>query len=91
MVGGAALASARWLTTRASAVASRVAAVLPQPVESLPPLPASVQAPVPGMTPFITPNADFYRIDTAVIVPQVTAEEWTLSFDGMVRRPFTIS
>ena len=91
VVGGAALASARWLTTRASAVASRVAAVLPQPIESLPPLPASVQAPVPGMTPFLTSNADFYRIDTAVIVPQVTAEEWTLSFDGMVRRPFTIT
>ena len=91
VVGGAALASARWLTTRASAVASRVAAVLPKAVEPLPPLPASVQAPVPGMTPFITPNADFYRIDTAVIVPQVTAEEWTLSFDGMVRRPFSIT
>jgi DMSO/TMAO reductase YedYZ molybdopterin-dependent catalytic subunit len=91
VVGGAALASARWLTTRASAVASRVAAVLPSPTEVLPPLPASVQAPVPGMTPFVTPNADFYRIDTAVLVPQVTAEEWTLSFDGMVRRPFTIT
>ena len=91
VIGGAALASARWLTTRASAVASRVAAVLPSPTEALPPLPASVQAPVPGMTPFVTPNADFYRIDTAVIVPQVTAEEWTLSFDGMVRRPFTIT
>ena len=91
VVGGAALASARWFTTRASAVASRVAAVLPQPVEALPPLPASVQAPVPGMTPFVTPNADFYRIDTAVIVPQVTAEEWTLTFDGMVRRPFTLT
>ena len=91
VVGGAALASARWLTTRASAVASRVAAVLPQPAETLAPLPASVQAPVPGMTPFITPNADFYRIDTAVIVPQVTSEEWTLSFDGMVRRPFSIT
>ena len=91
VVGGAALASARWLTTRASAVASRVAAVLPSPAEVLPPLPASVQAPVPGMAPFVTPNTDFYRIDTAVIVPQVTAEEWTLSFDGMVRRPFTIT
>ena len=91
VVGGVALASARWLTTRASAVASRVGAVLPRPVESLAPLPASVQAPVPGMATFITPNADFYRIDTAVIVPQVTAEEWTLSFDGMVRRPFTIT
>ena len=91
VVGGAALASARWLTTRASAIASRVAAVLPKAAEPLAPLPASVQAPVPGMTPFITPNSDFYRIDTAVIVPQVTAEEWTLSFDGMVLRPFTIS
>ena len=91
VVGGAALASARWLTTRASAVASRVAAVLPKPAETLGPLPAGVQAPVPGMAPFITPNADFYRIDTAVIVPQVTAEEWTLSFDGMVRRPFTLT
>jgi DMSO/TMAO reductase YedYZ molybdopterin-dependent catalytic subunit len=91
VVGGAALASARWLTTRASAVASRVAAVLPPPSEPLAALPANVQAPVPGMTPFVTPNADFYRIDTAVIVPQVTAEEWTLTFDGMVRRPFTLT
>lgn len=91
VVGGAAWTGARWLTNRASAVASRVAAVLPKPAETLPSLPASVQAPVPGMTPFITPNADFYRIDTAVIVPQVTAEEWTLTFDGMVRRPFTIT
>ena len=91
VLGGVALASARWLTNQASATASRLAAVLPGPVEALPPLPASVQAPVPGMPPFVTPNADFYRIDTAVIVPQVPAEEWTLTFDGMVRRPFTIT
>jgi DMSO/TMAO reductase YedYZ molybdopterin-dependent catalytic subunit len=91
VLGGVALASARWLTNQASAAASRLAAVLPRPAEALPPLPASVQAPVPGMPPFVTPNADFYRIDTAVIVPQVPAEEWTLTFDGMVRRPFTIT
>jgi DMSO/TMAO reductase YedYZ molybdopterin-dependent catalytic subunit len=91
VLGGAAWASARWLTNQASATASRLAAVLPRPVEALAPLPASVQAPVPGMPPFVTPNADFYRIDTALIVPQVPAEEWTLAFDGMVRRPFTIT
>ncbi len=91
VVGGAALASARWLTNRASATASRLATILPSPAEPLPALPAAVQAPVPGMTPFITPNSDFYRIDTAVIVPQVPAEEWSLTFDGMVRRPFTIT
>lgn len=91
VLSGAAWASARWLTDQASATASRLAAVLPRPVEALAPLPASVQAPVPGMPPFVTPNADFYRIDTALIVPQVPAEEWTLTFDGMVRRPFTIT
>jgi DMSO/TMAO reductase YedYZ molybdopterin-dependent catalytic subunit len=91
VLGGAALASARWLTNRASATASRLATILPSPAEPLPALPAAVQAPVPGMTPFITPNSDFYRIDTAVIVPQVPAEEWSLTFDGMVRRPFTIT
>lgn len=91
VLGGAALAGARWVTERASAVASRVSTRLPAPVEALPALPASVQAPVPGMTPFVTPTADFYRIDTAVIVPQVPAEEWSLAFDGMVRRPFTIT
>lgn len=90
-VGGASLAAARYLNDRASAVASRVRAILPAPVEPLPPLPESVQAPVAGMQPFITPNSDFYRIDTAVIVPQVMAETWSLTIDGMVDRPVTLT
>ena len=91
IVGAAAYAGARWVTDRASAVASRVSTLLPTPTEPLAPLPAAVQAPVAGMTPFVTPNPDFYRIDTAVIVPQVDAQDWSLTFDGMVRRPFTIT
>jgi DMSO/TMAO reductase YedYZ molybdopterin-dependent catalytic subunit len=91
VLAGVAWTGARWITDRTSATASRLAAVLPKPVEALPPLPATVQAPVPGMTPFITPTSDFYRIDTALIVPQVAAEDWTLTIDGMVRRPFTIT
>ena len=39
---------------------------------------------VEGMTPFITPNNDFYRIDTALAVPQITAESWRLKIHGMV-------
>ncbi len=31
----------------------------------------SVQLDVAGITPFVTPNADFYRIDTALTAPQV--------------------
>ena len=40
----------------------------PQP---LPPVPAGVSLDVAGVSPFITPNDDFYRIDTALIVPAV--------------------
>ncbi len=91
VVAAAATAGARWLGSQASAVASRLSAVLPTPAQPLPPVPAGVQAPVPGMPPFITPNSDFYRIDTAVVVPQVQSQDWTLTIDGMVGSPVTIT
>lgn len=36
------------------------------------------------MTPFTTPNPDFYRVDTALDLPRVTPEEWRLRIHGMV-------
>lgn len=86
-----AMAGAQFLGSRTSAVASRVTSRLPIPSSTAPALPAGVQAPITGIQPFVTPNANFYRIDTAVIVPQVQATDWSLSFSGMVRRPFTIT
>jgi DMSO/TMAO reductase YedYZ molybdopterin-dependent catalytic subunit len=38
-----------------------------------------------------TPNADFYRIDTAIIVPQVDPGDWSLTIDGRVGKPLTIT
>ena len=37
-----------------------------------------------GLTPFIVPNSDFYRIDTALSVPQVSKDDWSLRVHGMV-------
>ncbi len=37
-----------------------------------------------GLASYITPNADFYRIDTALTVPQVAPDDWTLRITGMV-------
>jgi sulfite oxidase len=53
----------------------------------------SVTSAAPGTlpgTPFITPNADFYRIDTALTVPQVDSERWSLRIHGMVEREIRI-
>ncbi len=63
---------------------------LPAPARPAKPLPKGVQAPVDGAIPFVTPNADFYRIDTALIVPSVDPAQWTLRVHGLVEEAVSI-
>lgn len=46
---------------------------------------------VTGISPIVTPNSDFYRIDTAIVVPSVDVNSWELSISGMVDRPYTMN
>ena len=46
---------------------------------------------LPGLSPIITPNADFYRVDTALTVPNVDPTTWRLSIEGMVDTPIELS
>jgi DMSO/TMAO reductase YedYZ molybdopterin-dependent catalytic subunit len=65
-----------------------------QAPDTLPPLPEDVPdvggvdippgAQLSPITPFITPNDDFYLIDTALSVPRINVDRWTLTIDGMV-------
>lgn len=45
---------------------------------------------VDGISPFVVPNNDFYRIDTALVVPQVSVDSWKLSISGLVDNPFEL-
>jgi DMSO/TMAO reductase YedYZ molybdopterin-dependent catalytic subunit len=45
----------------------------------------------PGITPVITPTRDFYRIDTALVLPDVDPGNWSLRIDGMVDRPLELT
>ncbi len=38
-------------------------------------------------TPYITPNDEFYRIDTALSFPNVDIDNWSFKIDGMVDTP----
>jgi DMSO/TMAO reductase YedYZ molybdopterin-dependent catalytic subunit len=67
-----------------NADASRQTVRLPAPAEAEPPLPAGVDVGVSGVAPFRVPNDDFYRVDTALVVPRVRAEEWRLRIHGLV-------
>ena len=48
-------------------------------------------APVEGVSDLITPNDEFYVIDTALSVPRVDLRTWTLSFTGLVDTPFSVT
>ncbi|MET0474141.1 MAG: molybdopterin-dependent oxidoreductase [Mycobacterium sp.] len=53
--------------------------------------PPSVQPAGVAVTPFITSNDDFYRIDTALSVPQLSRTDWRLRIHGMVDREVTLT
>lgn len=48
-------------------------------------------ASTPGITPIVVANDDFYRIDTALVVPQINPDNWVLTIDGMVDQPLTFT
>jgi DMSO/TMAO reductase YedYZ molybdopterin-dependent catalytic subunit len=81
----------RWLAERSAVVQERLRIKLPAPAEPLPAVPADVAVDAPGAVPFITPTTDLYRIDTALVVPRVSTEDWTLTVKGRVRRPLTLT
>ncbi|MGF1654832.1 MAG: molybdopterin-dependent oxidoreductase, partial [Actinomycetales bacterium] len=66
------------------ALASGAGLRMPAPATPAPPEPAGAE--VSPLTPFRTPNADSYRIDTALSVPQLPAEDWSLRVHGLVGR-----
>jgi DMSO/TMAO reductase YedYZ molybdopterin-dependent catalytic subunit len=81
----------RWLASRRGVSVERAAVTLPAPASPAPALPAAAELGVPGLAPFVTSNADFYRIDTAIVVPQVSPDTWRLRVHGRVRNPMTIT
>ena len=46
---------------------------------------------VEGISPVVTPNKNFYRIDTAFSIPRVDVESWELRITGMVETPYTLT
>jgi DMSO/TMAO reductase YedYZ molybdopterin-dependent catalytic subunit len=64
---------------------------IPAPTTRAPAIPAGVHPNVVGLSEFVTPNSDFYRVDTALVLPQVDPDAWTLRIRGMVDHPLELS
>lgn len=45
---------------------------------------------IDGIASYISPNDGFYRIDTALTVPQIDPANWRLRFTGMIDSPYEL-
>ncbi|HET9436149.1 MAG TPA: sulfite oxidase, partial [Candidatus Limnocylindrales bacterium] len=91
--GGLAFASiAAGTVGRILLVGQRTPASGAGPVAEVPAeLPPGADLELDNLTPIVVPNEDFYRIDTALLVPNVDRDAWRLRIHGMVDREVTLS
>lgn len=73
-----------------SIAAVRAALKLPAPANRVK-VPAGADLHLKNLSPLFTPNADFYRVDTALTVPSVYPSSWRLTVDGMVEQHVDLS
>jgi len=75
---------------RFDVTAARQAVTLPKPTEPAPALPPGTDLHKSGV-PWSTPPSRFYRVDTAIAIPQVAPKDWKLRIHGMVDHELTIN
>lgn len=90
-LSGVGYAVSRRIRAADSVEGVRRATVIPRPTRVLAEVPTTQPFEAPGLSAYVTPNADFYRIDTALTVPQIEPGAWSLRIHGMVDTPFDLS
>ena len=91
--GAAAVAyfGGRLLSESANVTAAESSLKLPAPAVAAPPLPVGADLRIPGLSSFITPNSAFYRVDTAIVLPQIPPASWRLRIHGMVSKEIVLT
>ena len=64
---------------------------LPTPATPGVVIPAAADLKIKDLSPYVTDVEDFYRIDTALQVPRIDQDEWSLTISGMVENEVTIN
>ncbi len=90
LAGMTALVGRKLLDSAASA-ADRLGIALPRPATPAAPVPAGAAVAVDGLSPLVSPNDDFYRIDIELSVPHYSATNWKLAVTGEVDAPYQLT
>ena len=78
VVAAAGVGTGDLLLRRFSVTASRAQVRLPAAARTAAAVPPGTELQVSGLSSFYTPNASFYRVDTDLVLPQVSPQQWTL-------------
>jgi DMSO/TMAO reductase YedYZ molybdopterin-dependent catalytic subunit len=76
----------RLLAERSAVTAAQHSLKLPSAIRPARPVPAGANLGIPGLSTYITPNSRFYRVDTAIVLPEVPPASWHLRIHGMVQK-----
>ena len=91
-VAAAATVSGRVLIGAANRISdARRNLSLPVPTTPAPPVPAGADLGIADLSPYLTPNDDFYRIDTALQVPVIDPAAWSIRVTGMVEQEVSMT
>jgi len=90
-LGGLMLLSGQSVKTHSLNVIKRLAIKLPKATHPLPALPVDPASSIRGLSTLITPNNEFYQIDIAINAPIFDVEAWTLTINGLVKHPITLT
>ena len=85
---GRRLRSANTVEAERAQVAEQLAAAAPS---ASPVAMTSAVSEVEGISPYVTPTEDFYRIDTSLDLPQIDPATWTMRIDGRVDQPLELT
>jgi len=91
LAAGASGLVGRMLAERTNVTQARAAVRLPPPIQRAAALPNGADLHIPGLSPFVTPTGSFYRVDTALVLPEVPPSSWQLRIHGMVAHEMTLS
>jgi DMSO/TMAO reductase YedYZ molybdopterin-dependent catalytic subunit len=91
LLAGITAGAGRVLVERVKMASNRAEVVLPRAAKPLPaPTPGS-SLNVAGISPVVTPNDSFYKIDTALSVPRVDLDTWAMKITGLVDQPYDLT
>jgi DMSO/TMAO reductase YedYZ molybdopterin-dependent catalytic subunit len=90
-IGAAVLGSAGRVVGRGRRLVEESRRLLRLPAVTEPRVPAAARIGLEGITPWQTSSANFYRIDTAFVVPAIEPKDWSLRIHGKVDRELVLS